>query len=79
MTERLSQEARCSETGSVWLEACGQQNAEEDALVSAQLNFREIDKALEDVLHRILWRAQKGSQIPYPEWAIGVEIDDDDE
>jgi hypothetical protein len=51
----------------------------EDALVSAQLNFREIDKAPEDVLNRILWRAQKGSQIPYPEWAIGVEIDEDDE
>jgi hypothetical protein len=49
-----------------------------DALVSAQLNFREIDKAPEDVLNRILWRAQKGPLIPYPEWAIVVDTDDDE-
>lgn len=50
----------------------------EDALASAQLNFREVDKAPEDVLNRILWRAMKGSAIPYPEWAAGVDEDDDD-
>jgi len=50
----------------------------QDALVSAQLNFREVDKAPEDVLNRILWRARKGSMIPYPEWAIGLAEDDDD-
>jgi hypothetical protein len=49
----------------------------EDALVSAQLNFREVDKAPEDVLNRILWRARKGSAIPYPIWAVGL-VDDDD-
>lgn len=49
-----------------------------DALVSAGLNFREVDKAPEDVLNRILWRAMKGSAIPYPEWAIGMAEDDDD-
>lgn len=51
----------------------------EDALVSARLNFREVDKAPEDVLNRILWRAQKGPQIPYPEWAIVADLDDDDD
>ncbi|WP_165246456.1 bifunctional YncE family protein/alkaline phosphatase family protein [Paludisphaera soli] len=50
----------------------------EDALLSAQLNFREVDKAPEDVLNRILWRARKGSTIPYPEWAISFAEDDDD-
>lgn len=51
-----------------------------DALTSGTLNFREVDKAPEDVLNRILWRALKGSQAPYPEWAItAVEDDDDDE
>jgi YVTN family beta-propeller protein len=42
----------------------------QDAVVSATLNFREVDKAPEDTLNRILWRAMKGSRIPYPEWAV---------
>lgn len=50
-----------------------------DALVSADLNFREVDRAPEDVLNRILWRAMRGSQEPYPEWAAGTDDDDDDE
>lgn len=49
-----------------------------DALTSATLNFREIDKAPEDILNRILWRAMKGSQLVYPEWAVTPVIDDDD-
>jgi YVTN family beta-propeller protein len=52
---------------------------QKDALLSATLNFREIDKAPEDLLNRILWRSQKGSQVPYPEWAITIVADDDDE
>lgn len=40
-----------------------------DAIASSKLNFREVDKAPEDVLNRILWRAQKGPSVPYPEWA----------
>ncbi len=51
----------------------------QDALVSATLNFREVDKAPEDLLNRIIWRSVKGSQVPYPEWAISVVEDDDDE
>ncbi len=50
-----------------------------DAVASATMNFREIDKAPEDLLNRILWRSQKGSQSPYPEWAISLYEDDDDE
>ena len=34
------------------------------------MNFREVDKAPEDALNRILWRAMKGTREPYPEWAI---------
>jgi hypothetical protein len=50
-----------------------------DAEVSAKLNFREVDKAPEDVLNRILWHAMKGSAIPYPEWAVTKDADDDDD
>ncbi len=49
-----------------------------DALVSAELNFEEVDRAPEDVLNRILWRAMKGTAIPYPEWAAGVQDEDED-
>jgi hypothetical protein len=50
-----------------------------DALLSATLNFREIDRAPEDLLNRILWRAMKGSQLAYPEWAITAGEDADEE
>lgn len=59
-------------------EAIRDEALREDALVSATLNFREIDKAPEDVLNRILWRAQRGATVAYPEWAIGLAEDDDD-
>ena len=51
----------------------------EDAIRSASLNFGEVDKAPEDVLNRILWRSQKGSEIPYPEWAVTFVEDPDEE
>ena len=45
----------------------------QDAVVSATLNFREVDRAPEDVLNRILWRSRcAAARIPYPEWAISV-------
>ena len=50
-----------------------------DAVVSASLNFREVDRAPEDVLNRILWRAVRGSGVPYPEWAVSADADDDDD
>ncbi|MCC6492740.1 MAG: bifunctional YncE family protein/alkaline phosphatase family protein [Pirellulales bacterium] len=52
----------------------------DDAVVSSQLNFRQLDKAPEDVLNRILWRSMKGTQTPYPEWAVtAIEADADDD
>ena len=33
---------------------------------SAKMNFREYDLAPEDELNRILWRAAKGDDVPYP-------------
>jgi DNA-binding beta-propeller fold protein YncE len=47
-----------------------------DAIASAAMNFREVDKAPEDALNRILWRAMKGSRVPYPEWAVTRDADD---
>jgi DNA-binding beta-propeller fold protein YncE len=50
-----------------------------DAMVSASLNFREVDRAPEDVLNRILWRAMRGSRAPYPEWATTAYEDEDED
>ena len=47
-----------------------------DALASEAMNFREVDKAPEDALNRILWRAMKGPRAPYPEWAVTPDTDD---
>ena len=52
--------------------------ARQDALASARMNFREVDKAPEDALNRILWRAMKGTREPYPEWAVTAIAEDDD-
>jgi DNA-binding beta-propeller fold protein YncE len=51
----------------------------EDALVSASLNFREVDRAPEDVLNRILWRAMRGSHDPYPAWAVTSNLPEEDD
>lgn len=48
-----------------------------DAIASAKLKLDEPDRCPEDVLNRILWRAMKGTDKPYPEWAI-TKVDDDD-
>jgi YVTN family beta-propeller protein len=48
-----------------------------DALASARMNFREVDRAPEDALNRILWRAMRGPQVPYPEWAVRPDTDDE--
>ncbi len=50
-----------------------------DAIASARMNFREVDRAPEDQLNRILWRAMKGSGVPYPEWAVTRGADGDDD
>ena len=40
------------------------------AQVSAELPLGEVDRCDEDLLNRILWHARKGSDAPYPEWAL---------
>jgi YVTN family beta-propeller protein len=47
------------------------------ALISARLPLEEVDKCPEDIFNRILWHAAKGSDSPYPTWAIS-QVDDDD-
>ncbi|MCP4259998.1 MAG: bifunctional YncE family protein/alkaline phosphatase family protein [Planctomycetes bacterium] len=49
----------------------------QDAIVSAQLPLDELDACPEDVFNRILWRAMKGPEAPYPEWAVTAVSDDD--
>jgi hypothetical protein len=48
-----------------------------DAYVSAKLPLEKADQCPEDVFNRILWRAMKGSQTPYPVWAVKAADDDD--
>ena len=50
-----------------------------DAVASSKMNFRELDRAPEDVLNRILWRSVHGSKTPYPEWAVDFNPSDDDD
>jgi YVTN family beta-propeller protein len=47
-----------------------------DALASARLPLEKPDQCPEDLLNRILWRAMKGPQMPYPEWAVKM-VDED--
>ncbi len=47
------------------------------AYASARLPLDEVDKCPEDLFNRILWHALKGSQAPYPEWAVSEVRDDD--
>lgn len=49
----------------------------DDAVASAAMDFEGVDRAPEDALNRILWRSVKGSEIPYPEWAVSSAVDDD--
>lgn len=48
-----------------------------DALTSNRLPLDEVDRCSEDVLNRILWRAMKGANAPYPEWAVKATADQD--
>jgi YVTN family beta-propeller protein len=47
-----------------------------DALVSARLPLSKPDQCPDDLLNRILWRATKGTAIPYPSWATPARDDD---
>ncbi|MFO1050685.1 MAG: alkaline phosphatase family protein [Planctomycetota bacterium] len=46
-----------------------------DAELSATFDFAQVDRAPEDLLNRILWRAQRGSALPYPAWAAAMDDD----
>jgi hypothetical protein len=46
------------------------------AYASARLPLAKPDQCSEDLLNRILWHAMKGSQAPYPDWAVQVKDDD---
>jgi phospholipase C len=48
-----------------------------DAYASARLPLDQPDRCPEDQLNRILWHAMKGSQAPYPEWAVQTQADKD--
>ncbi|MBC7349769.1 MAG: bifunctional YncE family protein/alkaline phosphatase family protein [Candidatus Aminicenantes bacterium] len=48
-----------------------------NAIVSARLNFRQVDACPETVLNRIIWHAVRGSREPYPDWAVTLVQDDD--
>jgi hypothetical protein len=48
-----------------------------DAVASSKFNLEKEDQVPEDLFNRILWRAMKGSQTPYPAWAVKF-VDDDD-
>ncbi len=47
-----------------------------NAYASARLPLEKPDQCSEDELNRILWHAMKGSQAPYPTWAVQA-VDDD--
>jgi hypothetical protein len=47
------------------------------AYASAKLPLDKVDQCPEDLLNRILWHALKGSQTPYPLWAVQAGGDDD--
>jgi len=49
-----------------------------NAYASARLPLHKIDACPEDLFNRILWHAMKGSQVPYPEWAVTKVEDEDD-
>ena len=42
---------------------------------STKLPLEKIDACPEDLLNRIIWHAQKGSSVPYPEWAVARDED----
>jgi DNA-binding beta-propeller fold protein YncE len=48
-----------------------------NAYASARLPLEKPDQCPEDLLNRIIWHAMKGSNTPYPEWAVQSQIDDD--
>ena len=50
----------------------------QDAIASNRLPLDEVDRCPEDLVNRILWRAMKGPDAPYPQWATVKAVGDDD-
>jgi YVTN family beta-propeller protein len=48
-----------------------------DAYASARLPLQKEDQCPEALFNHILWRAMKGSQTPYPAWAVKTTDDND--
>jgi hypothetical protein len=48
-----------------------------DAYASARLPLGKPDQCPEDLLNHILWHAMKGTQAPYPTWAVRSQPDED--
>lgn len=48
------------------------------AEASAKIDFTAVDRAPEDLLNRILWNSLRGDDA-YPEWAITITDDEDEE
>jgi YVTN family beta-propeller protein len=48
-----------------------------NAIASARLPLAKADQCPEDALNRIIWHAMKGSDAPYPSWAVQIQGDDD--
>ena len=48
------------------------------AELSESMDFSQVDKAPEDLLNRVLWQTMRPID-PYPEWAVGSYVDDDEE
>jgi len=55
----------------------GDAQLRKDAYVSARLPLSKEDQCPADLLAHILWRAMKGPQTPFPEWATSRDRDDD--
>ena len=51
--------------------------ARADIIASNRLPLDQPDRCPEDLLNRILWRAMKGPDVPYPEWAVKPVEDPD--
>lgn len=49
----------------------------QDAIASSRLPLDEVDRCPEDLFNRILWRAMKGPDTPYPEWAVKAVEDEE--
>jgi hypothetical protein len=48
-----------------------------DSYASARLPLGKPDQCPEDLLNHILWHAMKGTQAPYPTWAVRSQPDED--